>query len=225
MNLNRDLSLNFKSMKCFILLPVACALLAGGCDGTPRASVSQNNPEIERLREENENLEKLRADNEESQRLRKENQDIHKLRGQYQELAQVRKEHDDLQKQMAKLGMPSARTLTATAQAVSTTKSDQQVASLSEQPPSGAEASQPVINEKDLPQEGDEVYVEPKFLAVLLPDIDWTKLDRTEPIAIQGLLGQQGIVLTNYQELISRGITNYVVRRASKPTTQEQKTQ
>jgi hypothetical protein len=40
---------------------------------------------------------------------------------------------------------------------------------------------------------------------------------REEPINVKALLDQQGIVLTNYQQLIELGITNYQIVRAQRP--------
>jgi hypothetical protein len=69
------------------------------------------------------------------------------------------------------------------------------------------------LNAPDIPQEGDEILLEPKSLAKLLPEFNWEALERKEPIAVRALLEQHGIVFTNYQELASRGITNYIIQR------------
>jgi|GEM_PF-1172099 len=210
-------TLKFEFMKSIALLSLLCAATFIGCNKTEQASVNQNDSEIERLRQENQDLAKLREENEETQRLRKENQDIHKLRGQYQELGRVRKENEELKKQAAKLGVASAQSLTPAQ--LGTLRPDENYLSNTGKPfgeRAATEGQTSTTNETDLPQEGDEIMVDPKFLAVLLPDIDWTKLNRTEPINIKGILESQNIVLTNYQELIGRGITNYVVRRARK---------
>jgi hypothetical protein len=209
---------NLKSMKCFVPLLIGCALLSGGCSNNQQASVGQNTQEIDRLRAENQDLGKLRAENQEVQRFQKENQDIHKLRGQNQELSRARKENDDLRRQAAKFGLArsGASSLTPEIQA-------QQAAALLHQNPTDANLQ--TIEEKDTPQEGDEILIEPKFLAALLPDIDWTKLNRTEPIGVKTLLDQQKIVITNYQQLVNLGITNYVIRRAEKIPADELKNQ
>lgn len=200
-------------MKCLLPLAVGCLLLSIGCSKTQQAADSESSQEIARLREENQDLEKLRADNQETQRLRKEAQDIHKLRGQYQELSRARKENEDLKKQMTKLGLPTDIAAPALIRAGSPALQVQTAAATAQPSQSSEEPAQEVVIDKDTPQEGDEIFVEPKFLAVLLPDIDWSKLNRAEPIGIKSLLEQQGIVLTNYQELVSRGITNYTVHR------------
>jgi hypothetical protein len=211
--------LSLKSMKCFVPLLIGCALLSGGgCSNNQQASVNQNSEEVDRLRAENQDLGKLRTENQEVQRFQKENQDIHKLRGQNQALAQARKENEDLRRQAAKLGVASSGDsgLTPEIQA-------QQAAALVRK--GLAEANLQALQDKDIPLEGDEIFIEPKFLAALLPDIDWTKLNRTEPIGIKNLLDQQKIVITNYQQLVSLGITNYSIRRAEKVPVDEVKNQ
>jgi hypothetical protein len=62
--------------------------------------------------------------------------------------------------------------------------------------------------------EGDDILVDPKSLKQLLPDFDWEKLGRKEPIGIRSLIEKDGVVLTNALQLKEYGITNYVIQRA-----------
>lgn len=70
------------------------------------------------------------------------------------------------------------------------------------------------VRPEDLPEEGDEILVPPQLLGALIPGANFENVTRQEPINIKSLLEQQGIVLTNYQQLIELGITNYTIARA-----------
>lgn len=72
------------------------------------------------------------------------------------------------------------------------------------------------IRPEDIPEEGDEILIPPKLLGALIPGANFENIAREEPINIRDLLDQQGIVLTNYQQLIDLGITNYTIARAPK---------
>ncbi len=72
------------------------------------------------------------------------------------------------------------------------------------------------IRPEDIPEEGDEILIPPKLLGVLIPGANFDNIAREEPINIRDLLDQHGIVLTNYQQLIDLGITNYTIARAPK---------
>ena len=80
------------------------SLVLAGCSANEvdQTVLAQEKGEIDRLRQENQDLAKLRADNQEVQRLRKENQELFKLRAQYQDLLRLRKENEQLKNQLAK---------------------------------------------------------------------------------------------------------------------------
>ena len=82
-----------------------------------------------------------------------------------------------------------------------------------------ASTNTPPVNPDDLPQEGDQIWVPIKLLGVLLPGVNLDAITRTEPMDVKSLLDQKGIVVTNYQQLIEMGITNYQIVRAQKPIT------
>jgi hypothetical protein len=73
------------------------------------------------------------------------------------------------------------------------------------------------IRPEDIPLEGDQILVAPKFLGALLPGIDLDKIERTEPLDITSLLTTRGVEITNYQQLVEMGVTNYQILRAQKP--------
>jgi len=88
----------------FWLAAVIGGLYLQACSGSQidEAILADGKKEIDRLRQENQELPKLRSENEEVQRLRKENQEIFKLRAQYQEVLRLRKENEQLKSQLAK---------------------------------------------------------------------------------------------------------------------------
>ena len=68
--------------------------------------------------------------------------------------------------------------------------------------------------------------LDPKDLTQLLPNFDWDKLKRTEPIAVRALLEKDGVQITNAAQLREIGVTNFVIKRAQtpvKPPTPEEK--
>ncbi|MCI0533893.1 MAG: hypothetical protein L0Z50_01555 [Verrucomicrobiales bacterium] len=73
------------------------------------------------------------------------------------------------------------------------------------------------VRPEDIPEEGDEILIPPKMLSLLLPGTNFDSVQREEPINVKSLLDQQGIVLTNYQQLVELGITNYQIVRAQRP--------
>ena len=88
----------------FSLGAVIGGLFLQACSGSQvdEAILAAGKKEIDQLRQENQELAKLRSENEEVQRLRKENQEIFKLRAQYQEVLRLRKENEQLKSQLAK---------------------------------------------------------------------------------------------------------------------------
>ena len=193
---------------------VAASLVWAGCganDAQQQAS-AQANEEIARLRDENQDLEKLRNENHEVQKLRKENQDIHKLRGQFQDIARLRKESDQMRGQIAKF--PAAAGQGAAAGALNSPESTARAPGALAQTAGGVLGSALPLD-PNIPQEGDEIFIEPKQLAKLLPEMDWSKVERTQPVGVKALLDQRGITFTNYLQLAAYGITNYSIQRAA----------
>jgi len=188
--------------------PAAASLLVwivAGCnlhqDADPNAAAQAQ--ERERLLAENQALPDVRVEHEEVQRLAKENQELPKARNQYQEAARLRKENEQLRQQLAKLTPASTNSSAA----------DTHLAT----PPSGPLAQVPKDKralEEGALNEGDDIMVEPKYLKLILPDYDWERLGRKEPLGIKGLLEKDGVQITNAVQLQEYGITNYVIRRA-----------
>jgi hypothetical protein len=56
--------------------------------------------------------------------------------------------------------------------------------------------------------------VDPQYLKQLLPNFDWEKLGRKEPLGIRSLLEKDGTQITNVEQLKDYGLTNYIIRRA-----------
>lgn len=73
------------------------------------------------------------------------------------------------------------------------------------------------VRPEDIPEEGDEILIPPKMLGKLIPGTNFDSVQREEPINVRSLLDQQGIMLTNYQQLVEMGITNYQIVRAQRP--------
>jgi hypothetical protein len=156
--------------------------------------------EAEKLRQENQDLAQVRTENEEVQKLQKENQDLPKLRSQYQEAARLKKDNEQLRQQVAKLSAAAGQTNTAAA--LPATDLTNQV-----------EKVKPPGDELTL-NEGDDILIEPRFLKQLLPDIDWSKMDRKEPLGVRALIEKDGLQLTNAAQLHEYGITNFIIKRA-----------
>jgi TolA-binding protein len=171
-----------------------------GSNVSPDQRTNAETQQIEKLRLENQDLPLVRKQNEEVQRLRKENEELPKLRSQYQEAARLRKENEQLRSRLAKLPTPGAAgpAMAATNSIDTASEKDKRIDELA-------------LNE------GDEVMVDPKALKLLLPDIDWEKLGRTEPLGIRALLEKNGMQLTNATQLYDYGITNFIIRRAVVP--------
>jgi hypothetical protein len=90
-----------------------------------------------------------------------------------------------------------------------------------EDPPAAEPAADPnelvAVRAEDIPEEGDEILVAPAMLGKLFPSANFDSIQRKEPINIKSVLDQQGITLTNYQQLVELGITNYQIVRAQQP--------
>jgi TolA-binding protein len=191
------------------LLILTTFVWTGCSDPSAAAAGAQARQELEQLRQENDALQQLAGDHEEAQRLRKENQEIHQLRAKNQEVVRLRSENDQLRAQIARSGNAAAAAAAAAA--------NRPAAAPAAQPVAVAGAVPPGANEADIPMEGDEIFIQPQLLGLLIPQIDWSKVERTEPVGVKGLLDQHGIVLTNYQQLHQIGITNYVIQRKGQP--------
>jgi hypothetical protein len=198
-----------------VLIP---ALLITGCgsNGSPDPAVAEQKREMEQLRQENQELAQVRTENEEVQRLKKENQDLPRLRSQYQEASRLAKENDQLRQQIAKIS-PAALSnavQVAPGQVPVTGQLTQQSAQEQEKSKEAAER-EAVLNQ------GDEIMVDPKALKAVLPEIDWEKMNRKDPLAVRALLERDGIQITNVQQIKELGITNFVIQRGvPKPQTQ-----
>lgn len=187
--------------------------LAGCSGGNGEQQRAQQAQELTSLREENKEMQKLRTENKELPRLRKEQEELPQLRGNAEELEKLRKDNDRIRTEItnfAKLRLEKDRQAAA--------QRAQQAAAVA-QVRGAMQAGVMATNVADpsVPQEGDEILIDPKFLAKILPQFDWSKLERKEPVAVRALLEQQGISLTNYQQLTTLGITNYVIQHAPKP--------
>jgi hypothetical protein len=194
-----------------IEVALACAAIAWltgcGSGGVHDQAVAAQNQEKERLLAENQDLAQVKADNEEVQRLKKENQDLAKLRSQYQEAGRLRKDNAQLRDQVAKL-TPK----TAGGQAGGTDSAAAAAASAAAA--ADAQKAKEMAQSANTINEGDEVLIDPKSMKQLVPDIDWEKLDRKEPIGVKALLEKDGIQITNIDQLKEMGLTNYIIRRA-----------
>ena len=177
------------------------AFLLFGCrsqsdDEAAKAQTEQ----IEKLRQENADLAQVQADNQTAERLRKENEELPKLRSQYQEANRLRKENEQMRQQLARLKPGGA----GGTQAVNIALPANELADGQKKGP---------VDPMNL-NDGDELLVEPRFLKQILPDFDWEKLGRKEPIAVRALMEKDGLQLTNALQLHEYGITNFIIRRA-----------
>lgn len=199
-----------------LVLPLVWVVWLAGCG---RADIQQQRAqqaqELEKLREENKQVQKLRAENKELPRLRRDQEELPKLRGTPEEIERLRKENDRIQSEIAELAKSRNQRLQAAQQARQATASPAGLAGANPTGQAGINVTN--VDDPNIPREGDEILIDPKFLAKLLPQFDWSKLERKEPLAVKALLEQQGIVLTNYQQLIGLGVTNYVIQHGPRP--------
>jgi hypothetical protein len=186
------------------LLPILAITGCGSGPSQDPAAAAQTQ-EIEKLKAENAALPQVRTEHEEVQRLRQENQELPKLRNQYQEASRLRKENEQLRLQVAKLA-PASTNQQAAASAAAAGANPQ--LALQDKP------KELTVEEVNTLHEGDEILIEPKYLKQLLPDFDWEKLGRKEPLAIRSLLERDGVQITNAAQLREFGVTNFTIQRA-----------
>ncbi len=187
---------------CWTTALTGAFILSGCRSQTDDEAAKAQAEQIEKLRQDNADLAQVQADNETVQKLRKENEELPKLRSQYQEANRLRKENDLLRQQLAKL-KPAGGAAGAQAASIASASANEQ-----------ADAKKKGPYDDLTLNEGDELMVEPRFLKQLLPDFDWEKLGRKEPLAVRALLEKDGVQLTNALQLHEYGITNFVIRRA-----------
>ena len=200
-----------------LVLSVVCAAvwLAGCGNAHVEQQKAQQAQEIERLRDENKEVQKLRAENKELPRLRADKDELPKLRGTTDEIERLRKDNARIQGEIAEVAKARNERLQAAQQARSPGALPTGPAGANPGGLAGINAA--TVEDPNVPREGDEILIDPKFLGKLLPQFDWSKLERKEPLAVRALLEQQGIVLTNYQQLITLGVTNYVIQHRPRP--------
>jgi hypothetical protein len=189
-------------------------LLLGGChrDSSRDTFSAEEREEFERLRQLESEVVRLRAENQEIQRLKRENQEVHRLRGQYQELVRLREENEKLQKQLAALAAQprsASQREFVSPQPVNPISPPGPIAQLG----TGEIEQMEEFSPEFAREENDQILLDPQDLPLLFPDYDWSKLQRSEPIIINEMLETHGIVITNYQQLIQWGVTNYQVQR------------
>ena len=189
-----------------MLALIGSVFLIGCGSGKTQDTLAKQKAELEKLQAERKEAVKLRAENRELARLRRDNEEIENLKNSAAEIARLQTENDNIRKDI----------LAVTEQ---TKKARQQM--LEAQQAAAAAAGQVGgvagdvaggVADSNIPREGDEILIEPRLLANILPSFDWEKIERTQPIAVRALLEQQGIILTNYQQLIEMGVTNYVIQ-------------
>jgi hypothetical protein len=190
-----------------LLAALFTAILAvSGCSSKDAADpqTAALGQERDRLLAENQGLAQARIDNEEVQRLKKDNSELAKLRSRYQESGRLKKENEQLRQQWAKLAPnnPAAKAAAADAAAAAGAAT------------ADGEKPKPVVADENTINEGDEIMIDPKHLKALMPDFDWEKLGRKEPLSVRALMEKDGIQLTNVSQLSEYGLTNWVIRRA-----------
>ena len=187
-------------------------LLAGcGASDAQKQTAVQEQQELEQLRQAKQEAEKLRAENREAVRLRRDNEEIKKLKSVPEEMAKLRQENDQLRLQVTQAQQAKAQIRVANPQANNPA------------PAPGGVTPPPVIapggiGPADIPLSGDEIFLDPRQLSKILPQFNWETLERKEPIGVKALLEQQGIVITNYNQLRALGLTNYSIRRIIPPS-------
>lgn len=191
---------------------LSAALTGCGSNSSSNPADAAKAEEIERLRQENQELADAQSANEEVRRLRKENEDLPRLRSQYQEAGRLRKENDQLRQQITKIS-PSA----ATQNVVSVTGTVDPARALANAQALLDTNKAKILAEQEVVNEDDDIMLEPKYLSQIIPNFDWQKIDRKDPVGIKALLEQNGVQITNVSQLHEMGLTNFTVRKAVVP--------
>lgn len=191
-----------------LLALLALATATAACRQSTPQSADKPTPELELARAENQEVQKLRRENQELSRLREDHEEVTRLRREIDQLPALRQENEQLKSQLTRGPRQGAQP-----PSVGTVPPGLPNSQLTAMGNAALATNQLEVNPADLPQEGDEILVAPKMLSKLLPGFDWEKVERKEPVAIRSLLEQQGIIITNYQQLAEYGITNYVIQR------------
>jgi hypothetical protein len=196
-----------------LALPLIVAALAAGCGSKAiqDPAATAQNQEREKLLAENQDFTQVATENQEAKRLKLENQELPRLRNQYQEAIRLRKDNEQLRQQITKIS-PAAATNQVAAGEAGQGAPGAPGAPVGDQP--DKENPKEVAQDENALNEGDEVVIDPKQLKQLLPDFDWEKLGRKEPLGVRSLLEKDGVQITNTQQLREYGLTNYIIRRA-----------
>lgn len=195
-------------------LPLLLNFLVTGCgpDAAQEQHIAAQRQEVERLRAENQDLPQVRTENAEVQQLKRENQELPKVRSQYQEAARLRKENEQLRQQVTKLSPAGSAATNAAALAGAAGHTGH-----SDKEGEGTGANSDVAQAEGAINDGDDIMVDPKALKQLLPDFDWEKFNRKEPVAIRSILEKDGLQITNVAQLKEFGITNFTIQKAVPP--------
>ena len=186
-----------------------------GCGPKPVNLSADESREAQQLRERSAEIQRLQKENAELPRLRQDFAELQRYTNIDSELAKLQTENAELRAALAKTGIKAEDIAAAgiTGAAGGNPAAAGQTGAIDEA--TGAQAKP-----EDIPKEGDEILIPPEALGTILPGIDVSKLERKEPIAINNLLTNQGIAITNYQQLRDLGLTNFIIRR--KPETAPQ---
>lgn len=199
----------------FWIVAAAAALwLATGCSQSPQALSAEEQQELERLRGENQEVQKLRTANRELDRLRKDNAELALLRNSAGEIARFRAENDDLRKQIGALPAPIQQPADIpAATAAAAVEPPRSIVNFVQEFEEAAllVASQGDPRPEDIPQEGDQILIDQTVIGILIPEFG-TRTN-SQQYEISGWLKSKGVLLKNYQQFNSLGITNFQIRR------------
>jgi hypothetical protein len=214
MQIGMNVKDSLKKMLWLVGVLMMPALLGSGCgsNSTPDPAAAAQNEEIQRLRQENQSLAEVRVQHEEVERLKQENQSLPKVRNEYQQATRLKKENDQLREQIAKIS-PAA----AAGGATNASLVPHGVSALATASAAGTDSIKEAAEREATLNDGDEILVEPRALKAILPDMDWDKIERKEPLSVRTLLEKDGIQLTNVQQIRDLGITNFTIQRFQPP--------
>ena len=189
------------------------ATVLAGCGGKePSEADAKAKAELAVLQTANKEVAKLRADNADLARLQKDNEELRRMRSVSDDLAAAKTANDQLRAQLNLEPEQLAALLRQGAQSglLSTAPLVSQLTGASDA------ASLPPKVDPDIPEEGDDIFIEPRYLRILMPEYgtNWDRFEKRPPISVTNLLKDRGIVITNYNQLRELGLTNFSIQKA-----------
>jgi hypothetical protein len=73
------------------------------------------------------------------------------------------------------------------------------------------------VGEANLPQPGDQILINARFIGNLIPGVQWPEGNPDQMVNVTELIQSSGLVITNYQQLQELGVEEYQIVRPAEP--------